>query len=194
MPFKDNVNIKALGDEIYLYENFLTKEECNSIYKDLRSFNEDAWHVRDKYPIPAFSPKMNVTKLIVERLMTITDEYSINHNEVFNRLSVGDSWGEHADNAEFSEIIEKSKLLKDEDKFKLVDNTVYGLVVYINDDYEGGEIYYTHQGISHKPKAGDLVIHSSEEKCRHGVKPVTSGVRYGWSSNFGNLIKVPIDK
>jgi hypothetical protein len=49
---------------------------------------------------------------------------------------------------------------------------------YINDDYEGGEIEFQHFGISHKPKAGDIIVFGSSFSYLHRVKPVTNGTRY----------------
>jgi 2OG-Fe(II) oxygenase superfamily len=49
---------------------------------------------------------------------------------------------------------------------------------YLNDDYEGGEFEFQHFGISHKPKAGDIIVFSSSFPYLHRVKPVISGTRY----------------
>lgn len=49
---------------------------------------------------------------------------------------------------------------------------------YVNDDYSGGEIEFSHFGISHKPSAGDIVVFGSSFTYMHRVKPVTSGTRY----------------
>jgi predicted 2-oxoglutarate/Fe(II)-dependent dioxygenase YbiX len=57
-------------------------------------------------------------------------------------------------------------------------DTPHGLVLYLNDDYEGGEIYYPKLGIAIKPEAGSLVIHPGTVQYAHGVIPVTSGIRY----------------
>jgi hypothetical protein len=45
-------------------------------------------------------------------------------------------------------------------------------VVYFNDDYEGGELYYPELGITHKPKARSLVMHGGN--ITHESLPVTS--------------------
>jgi hypothetical protein len=37
----------------------------------------------------------------------------------------------------------------------------YGMIYYINDNYEGGEIYYPELNLKIKPKANSLVIHPS---------------------------------
>lgn len=58
----------------------------------------------------------------------------------------------------------------------------YGIVLYLNGDYEGGEIFYPNVGIEFKPEAYSLVLHPAHEAYRHGVKKVTSGTRYSMTS------------
>lgn len=52
-------------------------------------------------------------------------------------------------------------------KFELTCN------MYINDDYEGGEIAFSvgEDRFEYKPKAGDVIIFPSKEPFYHGVKP-----------------------
>lgn len=54
----------------------------------------------------------------------------------------------------------------------------YGSVIYLNDGYEGGEIYFPEYGIELKPKPGTVVFFPSNNMYNHGVKPITSGIRY----------------
>ena len=51
---------------------------------------------------------------------------------------------------------------------------------YINDDYKGGEIEFYINGkfITHKPKAGDIVIFPSTPPYYHGVKLIESGNKF----------------
>jgi predicted 2-oxoglutarate/Fe(II)-dependent dioxygenase YbiX len=51
-------------------------------------------------------------------------------------------------------------------------------IYYINDDYEGGEIYFPELEWSFKPKADTLLMFPSSSKYIHGVNKVTSGTRY----------------
>ena len=49
---------------------------------------------------------------------------------------------------------------------------------YLNDDYEGGELYFPNQGIEFKPKAGGAYFFPGDKNYIHGVKEITSGIRY----------------
>jgi hypothetical protein len=53
-----------------------------------------------------------------------------------------------------------------------------GIVYYVNDNYQGGELFYPKLNIEYKPKAGDLIIHPGSFKYMHGVRDVTEGTRY----------------
>jgi hypothetical protein len=64
----------------------------------------------------------------------------------------------------------------------------YGVCVYFG-EYTGGEVYYPNQNIEISVKPGDLLIHGALKEYEHGVKEITSGVRYSYS-NFA----LPLDK
>jgi len=53
-----------------------------------------------------------------------------------------------------------------------------GTVFYLNDDYEGGELYFPLQGIEFKPKPGAAYFFPGDKNYIHGVRPVTKGTRY----------------
>jgi hypothetical protein len=58
-------------------------------------------------------------------------------------------------------------------------NKHYTSMLYLNGDFEGGEIYFPMNGdFSIKPKAGLLVIFSGDLLHPHGVRQITSGTRY----------------
>lgn len=53
-----------------------------------------------------------------------------------------------------------------------------GCLFYLNDDYEGGELYFPNQGIQFKPKAGAAYFFPGDMNYIHGVTEITSGIRY----------------
>ena len=58
----------------------------------------------------------------------------------------------------------------------------FGCIYYLNDDYEGGEIYFPKQDITLKPKPNTLVFFPGNHDYLHGVKPMISGTRYTLTS------------
>lgn len=66
------------------------------------------------------------------------------------------------------------------------DITKWGIVVYLNDDYVGGEIFYPDKNIEIKPIKGSMVIHKSTIK--HGVKEVSVGTRYFFTSFLDDIV------
>ena len=52
------------------------------------------------------------------------------------------------------------------------------IVIYLNDDYEGGEIYFRNQGLTIKPTKNSLVMFPPTENYLHESKPITSGTKY----------------
>lgn len=57
-------------------------------------------------------------------------------------------------------------------------NCTVSLVSYVNDDYEGGELFFRLQNLKIKPEAGDLFIFPSNFMYPHQAMPVTSGLKY----------------
>jgi len=49
---------------------------------------------------------------------------------------------------------------------------------YLNDDYEGGELYFPLQDVKFKPKKGAAYFFPGDMNYIHGVTEITSGVRY----------------
>jgi hypothetical protein len=53
---------------------------------------------------------------------------------------------------------------------------VFGIAIYLNDTFTGGELIYPDLGLSVTPRPGSMVIHSAHLK--HQVFPVLGGERY----------------
>lgn len=54
----------------------------------------------------------------------------------------------------------------------------HSILIYWNEDYEGGELYFENYPEIIKPNSGDIIIFSSTDKdLNHGTKPVTKGIK-----------------
>ena len=51
-------------------------------------------------------------------------------------------------------------------------------IIYLNDDYEGGELEFTRFNVKIKPKAGMLILFPSNYAYAHIAHPVTKGTKY----------------
>jgi hypothetical protein len=65
-----------------------------------------------------------------------------------------------------------------------------GTVFYLNDDYEGGELYFPKQGIEFKPKARAGYFFPGDMNYIHGVRPILKGCRYT-TPYFWTITKLP---
>lgn len=61
-------------------------------------------------------------------------------------------------------------------------------LVYLNNEYVGGDIYFPEYDISFKPEPGDLLCFPDNPSFIHGVKPITDGIRYTTPRWFTRII------
>jgi predicted 2-oxoglutarate/Fe(II)-dependent dioxygenase YbiX len=63
---------------------------------------------------------------------------------------------------------------------------LYTVIVYLNDDYDGGELYFKNFDIKIKPKAGSIVIFPSVKPYIHESLPVLTNrkmlITHYWSN------------
>ena len=185
----DTKGFVKLGEDIYVYNNFMSDDECNTMCKIVENIEDDKW-------ISIAGQERSLKQIeeitsIHDRIKSILDkEVYLGSDKGIVRMRKGAVGKRHSDSNDFLHQREVSARLKDGEDFKLVENIISALILYFN-DFEGGDLYYAAQGISYKPKRGDLVIHSSEKHCMHQVNEVLSEFRYSHSNHFFNYIKVP---
>jgi hypothetical protein len=178
-PYFDKVYIDK---DIFYIEDFIDKDSLNILKKDIEEHSavnknqeglyHDVLHFTTKQSqgiwdgittslkylfdnnteyLYDFPPKPYVIKYVNRNMNT-----KLNHWAMYP----------HADNSAY-------ELNPDESEA----NILKGIVIYITDDFEGGEIAYTNKKIELKPKAGYLVCHPGSEEYEHGVKSFTGGDR-----------------
>jgi hypothetical protein len=169
--------------EIYVYENFLSEAELAHLNVQIEQANlQNLWqgesgntvdsgtwtnrnfflqNSSEKAALAEKVAKAYSEKILPLPVLGVSNQFK--GLGPINRTSVGQSLAVHDDIG----------------PPELNSSVAYGLVIYLNDDFTGGELYYPNLGLEISPKRGMLVAHSSGEKYAHGVKEVTSGIRYG---------------
>lgn len=70
---------------------------------------------------------------------------------------------------------------------KVIDRDL-SLLLYLNDDFEGGELFFNHFRYSLRPRAGMAVLFPSDNRYMHAAKQVTQGERFvivSWAAAKG---------
>lgn len=67
-----------------------------------------------------------------------------------------------------------------------ISSRVLSALLYLNDDYEGGNLRFPHAGLDLKPEAGTILFFPSNYVYVHEVDAVTSGVRYALPNWYHN--------
>lgn len=97
--------------------------------------------------------------------------------------------------SEFSEFLEtKTHIARFESGSKMHEHfdssrpNDIATLIYLNNDYAGGEIYFPEIGLEFKPKPGDLLCFPDNPNFIHGVKQITSGTRYTTPRWFTRIV------
>lgn len=73
------------------------------------------------------------------------------------------------------------------------------VVIYLNDDYTGGEIEFSNFGLKIKPKANSMILFPSNYAYIHQAHPINSGIKYAivtWLHDWisPNVPQFPVKK
>lgn len=185
--------IHSKNDLIYCYEDVMPKEECESIYnftlnakKDNPSDSSDKmpWQISDTID-PNKIEDASIKTIIIKNIKIVNDLISKEFNEqVYNHFTdivlwrKGKKMGMHTDDG--SNHTDKAK----GDVFA---PRHYSAVTYINDNYTGGQTFIRlneNETYYSNPKAGSVLIFTSDQRCPHGVTEVTDGNRVTLASWF----------
>lgn len=96
------------------------------------------------------------------------------------RYPPGGKYNRHADADHW--VAEKNEWVRAQDRD-------YSVLVYLNDDYEGGELSLINQNFTIKPKPGMLLAFPSDHRYLHAALPTISGIRYVlvcWAAVIGS--------
>lgn len=95
------------------------------------------------------------------------------------RYPVGGKYNQHSD---------ADQWLADKKEWLRVQDRDYSVLLYLNDEFEGGDLKFINQNFTIKPKPGMLVAFPSDYNYMHAALPTTKGIRYvivSWGAIVG---------
>jgi len=199
MPDKmfNDIRVSNPGIGLNIYNNAISIENCkkyiNTLENHLNGQTEYRWHEAQvtnsdkpvkfarncsdfKYKPQNLGERNNRNAQLIDMhdeifqvLKSCIDDYafywgiSINYYEAFNFVKYegpGQQFRIHADHGPAY-------------------NTTVSAVIYLNDDYEGGELYFPRlDKLVYKPKVGDIAIFPSNYIYEHASLDMISGTKY----------------
>lgn len=208
--FRKNVNIEEIAPKLFVYRNFIKGDLLQKINKILEQqtqgpisdHNTDWYNSRFTYIVP------EIHDVWEQASDLIYPDLQMHPQLCFLRSKVGepgmfphsDAPGKpHEDcGPECATCDVAAASLISSDAWNTCCRLHYGLIVYFG-DFEGGEVYYPNfnkkaeyiggfepfqnkEELCVKPENGDLIIHGAHSDYCHGVKEVTSGIRFAFSN------------
>lgn len=182
---------KECNNNVIIVEDFLSYEEKTSIanfmesfdYKSLKTHDWEFWGNRQisedllsKSPglENALDPYKGMLTNISNRIKTFLDDnVEIRFWDVDNFFLIKMAPNYNPDGYPDKDL---EMFIHIDNQEHMTKPVFWGAVIYLNDGYIGGEIYYPEYNYAYKPKSGALALH--EGNIKHGVKRVLKGNRY----------------
>jgi len=166
---------KEIYKEIFVYENFLEKEKCNYLIDFINNNSSIAILGKNnkRQTIPIGSVPLegtSNTKSIQEKIKLKNfpkEVQDIVNDTIKNiikeiQISYQDKESMHASNMFFAKQYQGGTVRRHKDSDPWDMHLEYSAVVYLN-EIKNGDLIFPEKGISHHPKAGDLIIYKSKD-------------------------------
>lgn len=182
-------NFEQIGQEIFVYKNFIDFEYCKKILKEVEGVKK--WREFAIYNRNISENDINHLIPVREKIRSLISEGYFLGNGLKSQMMPKGGWcPAHSDNYQFLEVDKAHSLYHEGDEFDLKDSSEYGTVFYFN-EFEGGDLCYPGQNIRYHPNPGDLIIHSAFEIAKHSISEVINDNRYSYANHIYKMIKVP---
>ena len=192
---ENGFKFEEITDELISVEGFLSKEEIDIFWDIINSTSQEDWEVeymgnlktfclekfgRDDVDNLVAEGKFEITQNWVDKNFNITDHniYRPLHNRLNSMIL------KSYDSLELSGLATIQRMQKGVELKAHTDQHTdpsirYATIIYINDDYIDGNVFFPKLGIELKPKPGTLLFFPGNEEYEHGVRHVGDGpIRY----------------
>ncbi len=189
------LTVNEVIDNVLIVEDFLSQDDLKVLNGVINSLQEEDWMIEYTKNLKRFClekfDRDDVENLVAEGKFEITQgwqdkNYNLENNTVAH--SIIDKLGRFVKIADPSLEASGLKTLQrmqsgvelkahtDQD----TDPSIrYATIIYLNDNYNGGELFFSNSNLEIKPKPGSLVIFPGTKEFNHGVRHVEPGpIRY----------------
>lgn len=180
-----------LGNNIFLVEDIILDEEIKKIYEEIELATEADWKEDYLDGLKALGRRkygrVDTDKMIEEGLIEVTTAWVDKNIKLKNQIicySIASRVNKIVKLIEpsmhYDGIISLQRQYEGADLVEHVDSDTdpdikFAAILYINDDYSGGEVFFSKLGLEIKPPAKSLLLFPSGEKYLHGVRAPGAG-------------------
>lgn len=196
----DKLQCEKLESNILLWKNVISKENCNTIINSIEKYPD--WKdskiggVEEKSKLDTEYRKSKIDYLTLRfgfnseiywshntigyAIKKVIEETSKEYYYKGRNNDLQSSLGSCVTQDEGFQVLkyEKGQFYKTHIDSGLEINRVISVLLYLNDNYEGGETYFVRQNIKVKGKQGDILVFPSNYCYPHSAEEILSGTKY----------------
>ncbi len=191
----NHYSFEEITPKLLYIENFLSKEQLDIFFDIINSTSQEDWEVEyyanlSKFCIEKFG-RSDVDNLVAEGKFEITQNWKDKNFNILkqpitkllynalNSMVINSDPDLHLSGFATIQRMQEGVELKAHTDQHTDPSIKYATILYLNDDYTDGELFFPNLDIQLKPKAGTLVFFPGDEEYKHGVKNVGEGpIRY----------------
>jgi hypothetical protein len=186
---------EVVHEEILVIRNFMSEKEFDDVWKVIDKTPEEDWYVHYREHLKQFCLEKfgrdDVENLVAEGKYEITrgwDDKNLSLNGTELAASLQSKFHQLLTSADPSlELAGFGTLQRMQEGVELKSHTDqhtdpsirYAVILYLNDDYVDGTLFFKNKNIEVRPRPKDLLLFPGNEEYEHGVRHVGKGpIRY----------------
>jgi hypothetical protein len=188
-------SFEEITPELISVENFLSKQQIETIWEIIKTTSQEDWEVEYTANLKNFCMNKfgrdDVENLVAEGKFEITQNwkdknFNISDHDIYrpmyeglNSMIVDSDPNLHLSGLATIQRMQSGVELKSHTDQHTDPSIKYATIVYINDDYVDGELFFPNLDIKLRPKPGTMLFFPGNEEYEHGVEQVGEGpIRY----------------
>lgn len=192
---ENNFAVEEIQDNVLLVKDFILEEELEEIFDYINNAKEEDWLIEYTTNLKRFCMEKfgrdDVENLVAEGKFEITQNWNdknlnIRHTDLYQKLYTRlselikvSSEDLHLSGFATIQRMQEGVELKSHTDQHTDPSIKYATILYLNDDYVGGELFFEKNGLEIKPEKKSMLIFPGNDEFEHGVKHVGKGpIRY----------------